>query len=49
VFLFCAVGVTLVLPYASVRQAVLVVILGYTVASAISRAVFLLGGDRAGP
>ena len=46
VFLFCAVGVTLVLPYAAVRQAVLVVILGFTVASVISRAVFLLGFSK---
>jgi CDP-diacylglycerol--glycerol-3-phosphate 3-phosphatidyltransferase/cardiolipin synthase len=42
-FLFCAIGVTLALPYAAVRQAVLVVILGLTVASVISRATFLLG------
>ena len=43
VFLFCAVGVTLVLPYVAVRQAVLAVILGFTVVSVISRAMFLLG------
>jgi CDP-diacylglycerol--glycerol-3-phosphate 3-phosphatidyltransferase/cardiolipin synthase len=43
VFLFCAVGVTLVLPYAAVRQAVLVGILGFTAASVISRSLFLLG------
>jgi CDP-diacylglycerol--glycerol-3-phosphate 3-phosphatidyltransferase/cardiolipin synthase len=45
VFLFCAVGVTLVLPYGTVRQAVLVAILGFTIASVISRAMFLLGQD----
>jgi CDP-diacylglycerol--glycerol-3-phosphate 3-phosphatidyltransferase/cardiolipin synthase len=49
VFLFCAVGVTLVLPYAAVRQAVLVVILGFTIASVISRAMFLLGQHSPGP
>ena len=46
VFLFCAVGVTLVLPYAAVRQAVLVVILGFTIVSVISRAMFLLGFSK---
>ena len=46
VFLFCAVGVTLVLPYAAVRQAVLVVILGFTIASGISRSMFLLGFSK---
>ncbi|MCP4539712.1 MAG: CDP-alcohol phosphatidyltransferase family protein [Chloroflexi bacterium] len=46
VFLFCAVGVTLVLPYAAVRQAVLVVILGFSIALVISRAVFLLGFSK---
>jgi phosphatidylglycerophosphate synthase len=46
VFLFCVVGVTLVLPYAAVRQAVLVVILGFTIASVISRAMFLLGFSK---
>jgi phosphatidylglycerophosphate synthase len=46
VFLFCAVGVILVLPYAAVRQAVLVVILGFTIASVISRAMFLLGFSK---
>ena len=45
-FLFCAVGVTLVLPYAAVRQAVLLAILGFTIASVISRAVFLLDFPR---
>ena len=43
VFLFCAIGVTLVLPHASVRQAVPVGILVFTIASVISRATFLLG------
>jgi CDP-diacylglycerol--glycerol-3-phosphate 3-phosphatidyltransferase/cardiolipin synthase len=46
VFLFCTVGVTLVLPYAAVRQALLVVILGFTITSVISRAMFLLGQSR---
>ncbi len=46
VFLFCAVGVTLVLPYAAVRQVVLVAILGFTIASVISRAMFLLGFSK---
>jgi CDP-diacylglycerol--glycerol-3-phosphate 3-phosphatidyltransferase/cardiolipin synthase len=46
VFLFCTVGVTLVLPYAAVRQALLVVILGFIVASLISRAMFLFGFSR---
>jgi len=46
VFLFCAVGVTFVLPYVAVRQTVLVVILGFTVASVISRAMFLLGFSK---
>jgi phosphatidylglycerophosphate synthase len=46
VFLFCAVGVTLVLPYAAVRQALLVIILGFTIASVISRATFLLGSSK---
>ena len=46
VFLFCAVGVTLVLPYAAVRQGVLAVILGFTVVSVISRAMFLLGFSK---
>ena len=46
VFLFCAVGVTLALPFAAVRQAVLVVILGFTIASVISRAMFLLGVSK---
>ena len=44
VFLFCAIGVTVLLPYAAVRQVVLVLIPGYTTASVISRALFLLGG-----
>jgi len=43
VFLFCAIGVTLVLPHIVVRQAVLVAILGFTIAVVISRAMFLLG------
>jgi CDP-diacylglycerol--glycerol-3-phosphate 3-phosphatidyltransferase/cardiolipin synthase len=42
VFLFCAVGVTLVLPYAAVRQVVPMVILGFTTISIISRTAFLL-------
>jgi CDP-diacylglycerol--glycerol-3-phosphate 3-phosphatidyltransferase/cardiolipin synthase len=46
VFLFCAVGVTLVLPYAAVYQAVLVIILGFTIVSMISRTVFLLGFSK---
>jgi CDP-diacylglycerol--glycerol-3-phosphate 3-phosphatidyltransferase/cardiolipin synthase len=46
VFLFCVVGVTLVLPYAAVCQAMLVVILGFTIASVISRAMFLLGFSK---
>ena len=46
VLLFFAVGVTLVLPYAAVRQAVPVVILGFTIASVISRAMFLLGFSK---
>lgn len=41
VLLFCAVGVTLVLPYTPVRQSMLAIILGFTIASLISRAVFL--------
>ena len=43
VFLFCAIGVTLVLPHPAVHRAVPVVILGFTIASVISRAMFLLG------
>jgi CDP-diacylglycerol--glycerol-3-phosphate 3-phosphatidyltransferase/cardiolipin synthase len=46
VFLFCAVGVTLVLPYAAVHQTVVVVILGFTIASVISRVKFLLGFSK---
>lgn len=46
VFLFCAVGMTLVMPDAAIRRAVLVVILGFTLASLISRAMFLLGFTR---
>ncbi len=46
VFLFCAIGVTLVLPHATVRQAVLVVILGFTIVSVISRAAFLFGFSK---
>jgi CDP-diacylglycerol--glycerol-3-phosphate 3-phosphatidyltransferase/cardiolipin synthase len=46
VFLFCAVGVTLLLPYAAVRQALLGAIVGFTVASLISRAIFLLVFSR---
>jgi CDP-diacylglycerol--glycerol-3-phosphate 3-phosphatidyltransferase/cardiolipin synthase len=46
VFLFCAIGVTLVLPYAAIRQAVLVLILGFTILSVISRAMFLLGFSK---
>jgi CDP-diacylglycerol--glycerol-3-phosphate 3-phosphatidyltransferase/cardiolipin synthase len=46
VFLFCAVGVTLTMPHAAIRRAVLVVILGFTLASLISRAMFLLGFTR---
>jgi phosphatidylglycerophosphate synthase len=42
-FLFCAVGVTLVVPDPTVCRGVLVGILGFTAASAISRFVFLLG------
>jgi CDP-diacylglycerol--glycerol-3-phosphate 3-phosphatidyltransferase/cardiolipin synthase len=42
VLLFCAIGVTLVLAHALVRQAVAVVIVGFTAASVFSRAVFLL-------
>jgi len=47
--LFCAVGVTLLLPCAAVRQALLVAILGFTVTSLTSRAMFLLAftGKRA--
>ena len=37
VFLFLATGVTLVLRHVAVRQAVLVIILGFTIASVISR------------
>jgi len=43
VFLFCAVGVTLVLPDPTVCRGVLVGILVFTAASAISRCMFLLG------
>jgi phosphatidylglycerophosphate synthase len=43
VFLFVAIGVTLIWPHAMVCRAILVSILGFTVASAISRAMFLLG------
>ncbi len=43
VFLFCAIGVTLVLPHAAVRQAVLAAILGFTAVAVISRSLFLLG------
>jgi CDP-diacylglycerol--glycerol-3-phosphate 3-phosphatidyltransferase/cardiolipin synthase len=46
VFLFCAVGVTLVLPHPAVRQAVLAAILGFTIATVISRAMFLLGFSK---
>jgi CDP-diacylglycerol--glycerol-3-phosphate 3-phosphatidyltransferase/cardiolipin synthase len=46
VFLFCAVGVTLALPFAAVRQAMVVAILGCTIASVISRGVFLLGFSK---
>ncbi len=46
VFLFCAIGVTLVLPHAAVRQTVLVVILGFTIVSVISRAVFMLSFSK---
>ncbi len=42
VFLFCAAGVTLVLPYAAVRQAVLAGILGFTAVVVIVRSLFLL-------
>jgi CDP-diacylglycerol--glycerol-3-phosphate 3-phosphatidyltransferase/cardiolipin synthase len=45
-FLFCAVGVTLILPHAEVCHGVLVLILGFTIASLISRAVFLLNFSR---
>ena len=42
VFLFAAIGVTLVFPRAVVYTGVLVGILGFTVASLVSRAVFFL-------
>jgi CDP-diacylglycerol--glycerol-3-phosphate 3-phosphatidyltransferase/cardiolipin synthase len=42
-FLFCAIGVTLVLPSAGVRRAVLALIAGFTFAAVTSRAVFLFG------
>ena len=42
VFLFAAIGVTLVIPKSIVYNAVLVGIVGFTVASVASRAVFLL-------
>jgi phosphatidylglycerophosphate synthase len=43
VLLFCAIGVTLVLPHALVHQAVVVAILGFTFVSMVSRAALLLG------
>ena len=43
IFLFGAIGVTLVLPDTVVCRAVLVGILGFTAASVISRCLFLLG------
>jgi len=43
VFLFCAAGVTLVVPDPTVCRGVLVGILGFTTASAVSRCMFLLG------
>lgn len=43
VFLFAVIGVTILWPYAAVCRAALVGMLGFTVASAISRAMFLLG------
>jgi CDP-diacylglycerol--glycerol-3-phosphate 3-phosphatidyltransferase/cardiolipin synthase len=43
VFLFCAIGVTVILPGPAIRQGVLVVILGFSAASVISRIGFLLG------
>ena len=46
VSLFCAVGVTLVMPHAAIRRTVLEVILGFTLASLVSRAMFLLGFTR---
>ena len=56
-FLFGAIGVTVALPDSAVRHAVLVGILAFTVASLISRFMFLfglwkkrvLGHDRPGP
>ena len=51
VFLFAAIGVTLILPGSSVRPAVLAGILAFTVASLISRVLYLLGlwRERASP
>jgi CDP-diacylglycerol--glycerol-3-phosphate 3-phosphatidyltransferase/cardiolipin synthase len=43
IFLFGAAGVTLVLPYAAVRLAVLVAIPAFSIASLISRVMFLRG------
>ena len=56
-FLFCAIGATVALPDAVVRQAVLVGTLGFTAATLISRSLFFLGlwkahalsHDRPGP
>jgi CDP-diacylglycerol--glycerol-3-phosphate 3-phosphatidyltransferase/cardiolipin synthase len=42
-FLFGAAGLTALLPSAGIRQVLLVLVLGFTVASAISRVLFLLG------
>lgn len=42
VFLFAAIGVTLVFPKPAVYNAVLVGIVGFTIASVVSRSVFLL-------
>ena len=44
VFLFAAIGLTLVFPRPAVYDGVLVGILGFTLASIVSRCAFLLGG-----
>jgi CDP-diacylglycerol--glycerol-3-phosphate 3-phosphatidyltransferase/cardiolipin synthase len=46
VFLFCAIGATLALPHPSVYLAVMAFILGFTIASVISRTMFLLSSKK---
>lgn len=46
VFLFAAIGMTLIFPYSLIYKSVLLAVLGFSIASLSSRIIFLVGGFK---